>query len=237
VTLVNQNGYNPSYTYACDFGDGTTATGPEQVHDYLATGTYLVTLHVTSDHGCENTSQAYYNIVVFPQANAQFSAVTSVSEFNPEVGFNNESTFSSEFWWDIGDGNTSTTTNPEHTYQVAGDYVVILIATNMHGCADTTEQIIQVKPEFTFYVPNVFTPDGDGVNDAFFGAGTNIEEVEMMVFDRWGELIFTGNNMQTQWDGSYKGNTAKEDVYVYRFKVKDFAGRWHTYEGHVALLK
>lgn len=94
-----------------------------------------------------------------------------------------------------------------------------------------------INPEFTFYIPNAFTPDGDGINDTFFGQGTHIAEFNIMIFDRWGELLFTSDNLNAAWDGYYRGTESKPDVYVYRVKLRDDMGAYHSYEGHVTLVK
>jgi gliding motility-associated-like protein len=237
LSLQNATTTVPGTSYFWDFGDGTMGAGEFPQHVYNQSGSYLVSLTVTSAQGCTNTSQAYYNVNVWPQSVAQFQANSQASEFNPWIHFENQSTFASEWYWDFGDGETSTEQHPSHQYAQAGEYTVLLITTNIHGCSDTTEQLIRITPEFTFYVPNAFTPDGDGVNDDFFGLGSHIDELEMMVFDRWGEMIYNGEGADAKWDGTYNGSVAKQDVYVYRFKVKDYAGRWHMYEGHITLLK
>ena len=107
------------------------------------------------------------------------------------------------------------------------------------GLPDTAVQEIIVRPEFTFYIPNAFTPDGDGKNDVFNGNGTNIAEYEMLIFNRWGELVFSTNSLDYSWDGTYKASPEpKIDVYVYKVKIKDSVrGEYHLYEGHVTIVR
>jgi len=227
----------PGTSYFWDFGDGNMMSGEEPQHVYSQSGMYLVELTVTSSQGCQNITEAFYDIQSFPMAKAKFTAQQAASEFYPVFQFSNLSTFASAYEWNFGDGNTSVQDHPLHRYAGVGQYQVQLIANNMHNCPDTTHMMVTVNPEFTFYVPNAFTPDGDGINDAFFGLGNNVVEVHMMVFDRWGELIFESDSQNAQWDGTYRGSEAKEDVYVYRFKIRDIHGSVHFLDGHVSLLK
>jgi gliding motility-associated-like protein len=94
-----------------------------------------------------------------------------------------------------------------------------------------------IEPEFTFYVPNSFTPNGDGYNDEFFGKGENINSLEMWVYDRWGNAIFHGTDYNDHWDGTFHGHIVQEDVYVYVIKVKDFHNADHKYIGSVTVVR
>jgi gliding motility-associated-like protein len=96
---------------------------------------------------------------------------------------------------------------------------------------------ITVRPEPTLYVPNAFTPDGDGTNDFFMAKGKNIEEFQMLIFDRWGNIVFKTNSLTSGWDGIVNGEQAKEDVYVYKIQYKTNSNQVLTQEGHLSLLK
>ena len=91
--------------------------------------------------------------------------------------------------------------------------------------------------EMTLYIPNVFTPDRDGVNEFFFASGTNIMNYQMRIFDRWGEQIFYADDITKAWDGTFRGNLCKEDVYVYQVKATDFEGRQKLFTGAVSLIR
>ncbi|PIQ16335.1 MAG: hypothetical protein COW67_03530, partial [Flavobacteriales bacterium CG18_big_fil_WC_8_21_14_2_50_32_9] len=73
---------------------------------------------------------------------------------------------------------------------------------NEYGCEDTTEKIIKINPVFVIFIPNAFTPDEDGINDYFFATGYGITQIETLIFDRWGELIFEGYELESKWDGT-----------------------------------
>lgn len=105
---------------------------------------------------------------------------------------------------------------------------------------DYIAKVITIDPEFHLYIPNVFTPDGNGLNDVFQPKGIGIDETDykMLIFDRWGELIFQSNEFRKGWDGTVKGHSKKatQDVYVYKIYVKDLKGNRHEFVGHVTCL-
>jgi len=117
----------------------------------------------------------------------------------------------------------------------------MLIAMNEFGCKDTAYKNILIKSEYEIFVPNAFTPNGDGANEIFMPL-TYYKEVatfNMSVFDRWGDLIFETNNLNIGWDGIANGGTdiAQEDVYIWKVSVKLLDGEKHNYTGHVTLIK
>jgi gliding motility-associated-like protein len=129
--------------------------------------------------------------------------------------------------------------HPDHTYSEIGYYCIQLIATNKHNCIDTTSKCLTIEPNSSLYIPNAFTPNGDGRNDTFFAKGENISDFEMRIFDRWGNLIFYSDNMNKHWDGRVKsdGFIAQQDVYVYDVSAKDIKQKKLHYIGTVTLVK
>ena len=114
-----------------------------------------------------------------------------------------------------------------------------LIVENNFGCLDTVDHLVEIAPEFTFFIPNAFTPNDDGTNDFFFGQGIGITEYDLFVFDRWGNLIFHGDDINKMWDGKVKGGSeiAQQDVYVWKVKLTDIFMKKHNYIGTVTLVK
>lgn len=104
---------------------------------------------------------------------------------------------------------------------------------------DTAILEVEIRPEFTFFVPNAFTPNADGNNDIFNGKGEEITEFLMLIYDRWGELIYKTEDLHSGWDGRANGgkDVAQIGVYVYRIYLKDYASKSHQYIGHVSLIK
>ncbi|MCX8081751.1 MAG: gliding motility-associated C-terminal domain-containing protein, partial [Bacteroidia bacterium] len=130
---------------------------------------------------------------------------------------------------------------PTHVYTYVGQYHVYMVATNSYGCKDTAYRMVEVLPEVMVYIPNAFTPDGNGKNDVFFPKGIGIREdgYKMEIFDRWGELIFVSEKFSQGWDGRVKGTNviAQEGVYVYKIMVTTLEGDKKYFVGHVTLLK
>ena len=87
------------------------------------------------------------------------------------------------------------------------------------------------------YVPNTFTPNGDGLNDVFFVRGFNIDEVQMVVFNRWGQKVFETREITKGWDGSFEGGFAPPDVYGYYLKVSCISGGEYEQKGNVTVIR
>lgn len=138
---------------------------------------------------------------------------------------------------DFGDGHTSFEFSPQHAYGDTGWYDVSLIVVNSFGCRDSAYDKVYIAPITTFFIPNAFTPNNDGHNEEFDIKGINIINYTLMIHDRWGELIYEGENHG--WDGRVKGKSvqAKQDVYVYTVVAKDVFGKMHKMVGHVTLVR
>ncbi|MCF8276803.1 MAG: gliding motility-associated C-terminal domain-containing protein [Flavobacteriales bacterium] len=193
--------------------------------DGLLTGNYSVV--VEDSDGYQVTG-----VVTVPRIeppSAAFETRSKPVEFtDPTVLFDNESIGANSFEWHFGDGETTYEENPEHSYDTAGVYLVMLIAYGQpgFGCVDTTYGYVEVDPFFTFYVPNAFTPDGDGKNDTWGPVGLNYEvaSYELEVFDRWGGLIWRTDNPLKWWDGTHMNSNerVKQGLYVYKFRLREF---------------
>ena len=172
---------------------------------------------------------------------ANFMAPFTTNIFNPLVSFTDLSINALTWTWNFGDAynnstNTSSIESPSHLYSKEGTYCVLLTVTN-GTCVDTAEHCIIIEGDFTFYVPNAITPDGDGINDEFFGKGENITAYEMTIYDRWGNQLFYGDALNKHWDGTYMGKIVQEDVYVYVINVTDNHNNGHKFVGSVTVVK
>ncbi len=227
-----------------DFGDGTNSTQTGSVsHTYTTVGCFDVTLTTTSAAGCQNT----LTIPNFVCANPYAIADASVGDpthtvIDPSFQFFNNSSNATSYTWNFGDGTGSTETNPSHSYPgTPGSYTVMLAANNQYGCPDTTYLTVVIEDELIFYVPNTFTPDGDEHNNMFtpvFYSGFDPQSFTMLIFDRWGEIIFESHDVNQGWHGTYLDGVVKEGVYtwVIQFKVTE-SDKKLTQRGHVTLLK
>ena len=231
--------------FVWSFGNGQSGNGSNATTTYTSVGLFTPTLVVTNSYGCVSTSVIPNYIETYPLPVADFEADPwGTSIVTPLINFINTSVGASSYLWNFGDysspTNTTTVVNPSHEYVYSGTYTVTLIATSDKGCKSYIAKAITIDPEFHLYIPNVFTPDGNGLNDVFQPKGVGIDETDykMLIFDRWGELIFESNNFQKGWDGSVKNKDikAKEEVYVYKIYVKDLKGKKYEFVGHVTCL-
>ncbi len=230
---------NAGAQYNWSFGDGFTSTQANPVHTYTSSGFYNVNVIVTSVYGCKNNASTTCNLTVLPSSTADFrSEAMDGTTTSPIYNFSNTSSNSISYTWNFGDGTSSSQTNPSHTYTDKGTYLVTLYTISSGGCKDSAQQVVEIKPIFTIFIPNAFTPDGNGINDSFTAKGEEIIEFDMMIFDRWGELIYETKDIEKGWDGRANNGSdvSQLGVYVYKIQVRDFQHRYHNYTGPVTLL-
>lgn len=227
-------------SYSWDFGDGNTSGGQDPNYCYIYPGVFDVVLTATSAANCTATDTMNNLVTVYAYPTALFSCPPTATIYNPTIHFTDHSLGAISWDWDFGDpgtpNNTSNVQNPNHTYTHEGTYCATLTVSNGH-CIDTNEICVIIEPEFTFYIPNAFSPNGDGKNDEFFGKGEGIDSYEMWIFDRWGNTVFYGDHLINHWDGTLHGHTVQEDVCVYVVKLTDFRQEFHKYIGSVTVVK
>ncbi|GAB4451361.1 MAG: hypothetical protein OHK0036_11720 [Bacteroidia bacterium] len=242
-TSISSGGNNDSFTWT--FGNGESGTGNPASTTYTQAGVYSVTLQITNQYGCKMDTiiQNYIQVYPYPTADFQHNPPYG-SIVDPKIDFINTSTGATSYTWNFGDYNSSENisylTNPSHEFLYSGTYYVTLIAVNQYGCENRITKPIYIDPEFHVYIPNVFTPNGDGLNDVFNVKGVGIDDknFKMYIFDRWGEMIYYTTDLYKGWDGTVKGNVQKatQDVYIYKVYLKDMKGGKHEYVGHVTCL-
>ena len=229
------------------FGDNATASGLSATHTYTAPGNYFVTLDYMDDIGCRVYTQMPMPIVIYPSPKADFDITPSanISIANPDVVFMNTSTVlqNNTYYWNIGNIMQSTALNASYQFSEHGFMYVTLIATNEYGCTDTITKVVNVANDYGIWVPNSFTPNGDGLNDDFRAIvspyGLDLSYYKMEIFDRWGERLFTTSDFALGWNGAVNnnGDALKDDVYVYKIQYKTADGEVKNKTGHVTLIK
>jgi PKD repeat protein len=206
------------------FGDGDSANVANPIHTYNDGGTYNVTLVASLSNVCFDTF--YMPGAIFVDVAPEASFI--MEEFNPSnptgtYNFTNTSIGASTYFWDFGDGNTSTDENPQHRYDYNGLKQVMLVAVSPTGCVDTT--IFELAPTFfgALYVPNAFSPRvGIGEVRVFRPIGVGLKEYKAQVFSQWGELLWESTVLDAagipveSWDGTYNGELMPQGAYVWK---------------------
>lgn len=226
-----------------DFGDGSSSNNCNEVHVYTDPGCYDVTMTVTTNDGCVVTSTFNNYVCVNPSPIADFNWNPNPTDvYNTDIQFTNLTLGGNVYDWDFAGLGQSNAVHPFFTFpdENEGTYNVCLATANTYGCVDTICHPVVIGGQFIIYVPNAFTPDADGQNDIFLPIlqGEEPETYEFMVFNRWGELIFQSNNKLIGWDGNHKNTRSKEDVYVWKIRVKSSVDNERKqFYGHVTLLR
>ncbi len=251
LTVHFQSNSQFAASYNWDFGDGGSSSVENPVYTYYQAGTYDVTLTVLGfAAGLEDTHTIQAAVTVHPVALAAFT-VTPNEVFIPSqpVYCINLSQDATSYEWDFHDGTTSTETNPVHYYTEEGIYDISLIAYNEFNCPDTflVVNAVHAKALGEINFPNAFTPNtgesSGGVydawafnNDVFFPVHYGVEAYQLQIFNRWGELLFESDDVLIGWDGYYRGQLCKEDVYAWKVTARFIGGEEVKKAGDVTLL-
>lgn len=215
-------------------------------HEFTEIGTYDVWLEIYTNYGCYNSILVDDYITIHPQPEAMFYANPNPTTiFNTEVEFNDLSTpGNNTYQWTFGGGNPSNSIEDSPTVVYpegyAANYPVTMIVTNEFMCSDTIQGIIEVQSDILIFVPNVFTPDGDEFNETWrvYIDGIDIYDFHLMVYNRWGEVVWESYNPEGAWDGTYGTTEAKSGTYVWVIEAKDkFSDKKVEWRGHVTVLK
>jgi hypothetical protein len=228
----------PGTTFNWTFGDGASGSGSMIDHCYGAAGNFDVTLTVTDAAGCTGSTSAPGLVTAFAVPQASFVPSPAVAIISaPSFNLTNTSSGAQDFSWSFGDpeGSASVEPSPAVVYPAIGCYAVELVAMSDAGCSDTARAELCVEDEFALYVPNAFTPNNDGINDAF-GVVTSVrdpKDFELRVFDRWGGEVWSTTDRTATWSA---GGFA-DGVYAWTLSLKDVTGTLRKQRGHVVLLR
>ncbi|MBW8060707.1 MAG: PKD domain-containing protein [Solirubrobacterales bacterium] len=247
--------------YLWYFGDGTRDNNPSDTlfHTYFQSGTFTVKLVA---YGCAvNDSMTQPNIISTCAQPQAFFQVNQPRVFpDRPVCPSNLSGKADSYWWDFGDGYTTTEKSPCHSYKDERCYYSItLVASNSTGCVETCYDTLRIDSAVcvtegdTLLIPSAFTPidaDNGGIINPFItptGAGANdvffpliigiVVQYNMQIFNKWGELIFESNDVTKGWSGFYKGKLAQQDMYVYKVFARFQTGSEVAKSGYVLLLR
>lgn len=240
LAVIQQPG--ASYTWFNEATGGIAlANGLSYITDELYENkTYYVQV---AANGCIAPARFPVKAYIYPEINPTFSfseAATVQGGF--EVQFTNTTETSGiTYAWDFGDpssaNNTSTAFNTSHIYTDQGDFDVTLTSYTSKGCVDTAMARVRVQLMHELYLPSAFTPNNDGMNDIFRLRGTQIVSSTMIIFNQWGQQIFTSDNAEEGWDGTIGGKTVQNGTYKYIVKADKEDVKNITLTGNISVIK
>ena len=216
------------------FNGGTPASantqGPHTVC-FTGPGTYNIELIASNSAGADTTTST---VEVF--ANPTIDAGSDVTiDLGQSVtlnatGSNGTYSWTPPTWLDCPTCSTTTST-PEETIT----YTVVVVDSN--GCTASDEVTIIVDFDYVIWVPNIFSPNGDGSNDVVFVRGVGVESFNFVIYDRWGEKVFETSDLNNGWDGTFRGKKMNNAVFVYYLEATFNNGQEVTKKGDITLIR
>jgi gliding motility-associated-like protein len=251
VDITNKVDPNTA-TYTWTLGEGSSSTSPTPNATYTTDGTSNITLTLESDKGCKAVLTSSIDVYPLPVADFVPNPNNYTTAALPRFYFTDQSTVPSvlgssitNYDWDFDDFNNrdedqSTEQNPSYFYSAdTATYHVKLVVTTNHGCKDSIYYPVVVGPDLIVYIPNAFTPDfaGPSANEGFRATISGEKVMDLIIFNRWGEIMFQTSDKNVKWDGTYKGLPAQQDVYAYQLKVTALNDEVYTYTGTITLIR
>jgi len=224
-----------TYVWSNSSTSNSLLASPSSTTTYTVTGTDL--------NSC--TGSATGTITVHQGPQAIYFVNPDKAEVGEIVYFTDASIGANSWYWNFGDGQTASGLDPTHSYQLPGVYTSWLIVEDDYGCRDSSSVNLNIVQLFTFYIPNAFSPNDDGINDVFIPKGINIDEdrYTMQIFDRWGMKVFETSDLYEAWDGKVNGQVIDNDnmvsaIFVYYVHLYEkYTDIDHEYRGKILMLK
>jgi gliding motility-associated-like protein len=213
---------------------------------YTGSGEFYPSITITSQYGCVATDTLSQPIVIrgYPEVDFTWSP-QPVDILHRQVHFQNLTAGADSIYWDFYSAGESYSSNPFWTFpdiETTTPYRVCLTAGNEFGCLDTLCQEIYVENILQVFIPNTFTPDGDGLNDVFLPVvnGELDGSYRFWVFNRWGDTVFYTEEVGKAWTGGYDGGTfyIPDGYYLWKVQVESLeTGKLETFEGEVIIIR
>ena len=236
TVALNGTTTSTNVSYSWTGPSATSITSGSNTANPIVTeiGTYTLTVTDTLT-GCQSTAT-----VSVSQGNitTSISADPTIGLSPLPVSFTCTSTGATSYSWNFGDGNTSASQNPVNIFVTSGSYTVILTATSGPSCTSTSSIVIIVEDGLTLVIPNVFTPNNDGLNDFFTIKSTGIKDVSLQIFNRWGQKLYEFAGPKASWDGlTPQGAIVPTGTYFYFLKATGFDDKIIEKNGTVSLFR
>lgn len=225
----------PNFTYNWVSLPGGTSVGTTEDISGLAVGAYQLT--VTDANSCTVTS-SIFTVASGPSVTADFTTDVSFGTTPLVVTIDNNTTGATSYAWSFGNTQTSALQNPTPvTYINSGTYTITLVASN-GTCTETYTVLVIAELPSTIVIPNIFSPNGDGLNDQFTIYSSGMKTLNVDIFNRWGQKVALIENVGQAWDGKlHNGDDASEGTYFYMLKAVGLDGKEYTQEGAMMLVK
>jgi len=242
VDVNNSGTYTPSGGMPVTFTYNSTVELATPPFGGAAVDTVYFTVQVRNVSGCDNILvKAVVKVNPVPVIDIDAFAVTPavVGQFINTYQFISNTAGAVTWNWNFGDGTTSTESNPQHEYANEGAYQVSLSVSNSFGCTAMANlsKLIPVSSVPEVFIPNTFTPNGDGKNDGFrvFGEGISLENLS--IYNQYGNLVYESSELKDVWDGTYNGKEVPQGSYYYTAIIIDYLGEKYSREGTVTLIR
>jgi gliding motility-associated-like protein len=215
-------------------------------HLFEEVGVFGLTYEIYTQYGCHNLISVNDYITIHDKPYPNIYVISNPTTiFNTEVDMiNNTDGLINQYQWYFPGGIPSSSTFEEPTVLypegIAGDYPVQLIVTNEFNCVDSTSDVVHIISDVLIYAPNTFTPDGDQKNNTWrvYVDGIDVNEFHLLLYNRWGELVWESYNPEGIWDGSYDGTQVQDGTYVWRIITKDYnTDKKYEFRGTVNVLR
>jgi gliding motility-associated-like protein len=203
-------------------------------------GFYQITAY--QDNICSSDTIGKFNLIYRTAPNAEFTTIPLLADLNnPDIFFRNLSTTDCNVNWDFGDGSGQDylNFNTNHSYNDTGTYLATLTLEDQYNCISATTQQITIYPPFDIFIPNAFTPNGDNNNDIFNPVVYGITNFNMIITNRWGQVIYQTDDQSKGWNGmlNNQSQTYITGNYTYRIDVTDYFGKDYFYIGQIMLIQ
>ena len=240
------NIYESGQSYLWNFGDNNISIEQNPIHTYTESGIFDIQLEVTGANTCKNSISYSELISVWQKPKADFEYTPDHASFiEPLVSFQNTSIDGLFYSWNFGDGTTSSYYNPTHEYSKGGSYLVNLITITNMNCKDTISKKLEVENGFTFYTPTAFSPGNNSRNNSFYvlGKGISPDNFLLMIYDRWGEIIWQTSKFNQseehseKWNGKNNNKFIEIGTYTWLVKFHDLDGVKYKRSGCITVVK
>ncbi len=236
ITTNTPTAYSWSISPTASVGVLPDKTSPTIVLTFSNSGVYVLSLNVSNSFSNSTTTKT---ITVTKSAKASFNASLTSIGFPNQLNLTNYSTNALSYNWLFSDvAAVDNNINTVKSYTASGSYSVTLISFGALGCNDTSRYAFRLADSSSIYLPNVFTPNNDSVNDIFKPITRGIKELNVWIYNRYGVIIFSSDKVNSFWDGyTTSGEPCQSGIYFCVAEAIGFDGKTYKLKGNLTLIK